>query len=69
MNARPQPERPTVRPGATDPRLRAVAVRPTARLSRRRAVVVAGLLVLMRAFHAGLRVTARATDRLEGRRP
>ena len=32
------------------------------------AVAVAGLLVLMRALHAGLRVCAQTVDTLEGRR-
>ncbi len=45
-----------------------MAIRPTPRLSRRRAFAVAGLLVLMRALHAGLRVCAQTVDTLEGRR-
>jgi hypothetical protein len=68
MNAPMQPDRLTARPGATDPRPRGMAIRPTPRLSRRRAFAVAGLLVLMRALHAGLRVCAQTVDTLEGRR-
>lgn len=81
MNARPQPDRPPDRPGATAPRVRRFKeitikpahpgatdprLRPT--LSRRRAVLVFGLLVAMRALHRALRACAEAVDTLEGRR-
>jgi len=68
MNAPMQPDRLTARPGATDPRPRGMAIRPTARLSRRRGLLVFALLLAMRTLHAGLRVCARTVDTLEGRR-